>query len=288
MSFDLFQNVNGHRKRASAIGAAHEWRCSGSNGCDKRFNLGEQRLAFFDSQTFGDDFGQGAGGLRRSQFAHRHLLFGVIERVVFVRLKDAEFAQSLAGDAAGGDVGDAAVGEFEAGVGQIDLRRQYRNSDGVEFNDLAFDQAGDDVQFVNHQIHDHVDVEGAWSEDAHPMRLEESGALDARGHGRERGIEPFNVSHLKDQLSRFGRGDHPVGLVQRPRNRLFDQNVDARLQKCAGDFVMVGGRSSDADRFDLVEQFAVVADEARRVAFGDGASTTFVYVTDGDEFDLIE
>src|SRR5262249_57912314 len=123
---------------------------------------------------------------------------------------DAQLAQPFAGDAAGGDVGDASVGEFEPGVGQIDLRGQYRDADRLEFDDIAFDQAGDDVQLVNHQIHHHVDVERARSEDAHPVSLEKPRAFDTPPQSHERRVEPFDVAGLQDQILRFGCANHLV------------------------------------------------------------------------------
>src|SRR5262245_23364934 len=233
MGFDLLQNLDGQRQRAAAIGPADLGRGPRLNGGDERFDLGEQRLAFFDRQGFRRDFGQGPGGLRREQFERHHLLFGVIERVIFIRLKDAELAQPLAGDAAGGDVGDAPVGELEPGVGQIDLRRQYGDADRFEFDDVASDQAGDDVQLVNHQIHHHVDVERARRKDAHPVGLEKPRAFDALPQRHERRVEPFDVAGLQDQILRFGRADHLVRFAERAGDRLFDQDVDARYQKGA-------------------------------------------------------
>src|SRR5262245_24073134 len=233
MGFDLLQNLDGQGQRAAAIGPAYRGRGPRLNGGDERFDFGEQWLAFFDRQAFRRDFGQGPGGLRRDQFERRHLLFGVIERVIFVRLKDAQLAQPLAGDAAGGDVGDAAAREFQPGVGQIDLLRKYRDADRLDFDYVAFDQAGDDVQLVNHQIHHHVDVERARREDAHPVGLEKPRTFDAAPQRHERRVEPFDVAGLQDQILRFGRADHLVRFVERARNRLFDQRVDARLQKGA-------------------------------------------------------
>src|SRR5262245_61980244 len=286
MGFDFLQNLYGQGQRAAAFGPVDFGRGSRLNGGDEGFDFGQQRLAFFDSQTFRRDFGQSAGGLRRDQFERHQLLFGVIERIIFVRLKDAQLAQPFAGDAAGGDVGDAAVGEFEPGVGQVDLRRQYRDADRLDFDDFASDQAGDDVKLVYHQIHHHINIERARRKDAHPVGLEKSRAFDAPPQRHERRIEPFDVAGLQDQILRFGRADHLVRFAERTGDRLFDQDVDARFQKGAGNFAVTYGRSRHADRFDLVEQFVVVADETRRVPFGDLAPPGFVDVADGDEFDL--
>src|SRR5262245_64276871 len=215
MGFDFLQNLYGQGQRAAAFGPVDFGRGSRLNGGDEGFDFGQQRLAFFDSQTFRRDFGQSAGGLRRDQFERHQLLFGVIERIIFVRLKDAQLAQPFAGDAAGGDVGDATVGEFEPGVGQVDLRRQYRDADRLDFDDVAPDQAGDDVQLVNHQIHHHVDVERSRRKDAHPVSLEKPRAFDAPPQRHESRVETFDVACLQNQILRFGGADHFVRFVNR-------------------------------------------------------------------------
>ncbi len=50
-------------------------------------------------------------------------------------LEEAEFADSLGGDAAGGEVGDAAVFEFEADVGDVDFLREDGQAYGSDFAD---------------------------------------------------------------------------------------------------------------------------------------------------------
>src|SRR5262245_4155753 len=121
MGFDLVQNLYSQGQRAASAGSADLGGGSRLNGGDKRFDLGEQRLAFFNRQTFRLDYWQGYGGLRRDKFEHGYLLFGVIERIIFIGLKDAQLAQPFAGDATSGDVGYASAGEFQPGIRQIDL-----------------------------------------------------------------------------------------------------------------------------------------------------------------------
>ena len=62
-----------------------------------------------------------------------NVLAGVVDGDVLVRLKEAELAYLLRADAAGGEVGDAARGELDADVGDINFRSEDGQADGVHF-----------------------------------------------------------------------------------------------------------------------------------------------------------
>src|SRR5215470_7213400 len=91
------------------------------------------------------------------------------------------------------------------------------------------------------------------------------------------------MADLQNQILRFREADHLIGFVESARDRLFNQRVNARLQKSASNFMMSNGWRRNADGFDLADQFTVVPHEPRPVAFGDRASLGFVGVANGDQ-----
>ena len=69
----------------------------------------------------------------RRLHAETHGVFaGVIERDVFMRLKQAQLADALGGDAAGGEIGDAAAGKLEPHVGDIHFGSKDGDSRGAD------------------------------------------------------------------------------------------------------------------------------------------------------------
>ncbi len=60
------------------------------------------------------------------------LLSGKVEGEVLVGLEEAELADLLGGDAASGEVGDAARFEFEADVGDVGLAGEDGQADGAD------------------------------------------------------------------------------------------------------------------------------------------------------------
>ena len=136
-AFSLFLDFGKHLpsrgERPAPVRAAHDRRTFGLHCFDKRFNFGQQGFAFRDFQRLGDDFRQLTGRRWRHYAAHRDLLVGVIQRVILVWLKDAQLAQPFAGDAAGSDIGGAAVGKFESRIGEVNFGRQDRDANGVQF-----------------------------------------------------------------------------------------------------------------------------------------------------------
>jgi hypothetical protein len=96
-------------------------------------------------------------------------------------------------------------------------------------------EAENDVEVVHHEIEDDVDIEGTRRENAEPMRLKEHGHVDVGAHGKDGRVEALQVADLKDALVTRGQSDERVGFGQRGGDRLFDQDIDAGLEQCAGD-----------------------------------------------------
>jgi len=90
--------------------------------------------------------------------ATSHLAVLEVEGDVGVPLEDAHLAFAFEADAAGGDVGNTAVGKEDAGVGDILLAGEDRRADGVDALHRRTDDVLYDVDIVDHQVKHHVDV----------------------------------------------------------------------------------------------------------------------------------
>jgi len=75
-----------------------------------------------------------------------------------VGLEEAELADLLGGDAAGGEVGDAAGLELDADVGDVDFFREDGEAYRADFADGGVGEGEDDVEVVDHEVEDDVDV----------------------------------------------------------------------------------------------------------------------------------
>ena len=81
----------------------------------------------------GGERGGEGGGL--GDVDEQDVLAGEVERDVLVRLEEAQLADALGADAAGGEVGDAAVVELDADVGDIDAAAEDGEADGADLAD---------------------------------------------------------------------------------------------------------------------------------------------------------
>ena len=147
------------------------------------------------------------------------------------RLKEAELADALGGDARGGEVGDAAGFELDADVGDVDFGREDGQADGADFADRGVGEGEHDVEVVNHQVEDHVDIERARREDGEPVRLKKHGAAELGLDGKDGGVEALEMAGLQNALALFGAGDEVVGFRKAGGERLFDQQVEASIEQ---------------------------------------------------------
>lgn len=74
-------------------------------------------------------------------------------------LEEAEFADLFGGDAAGGEVGDAAGFELDANVCDVGFAGEDGQADGADLANWRMGEGEDDVEVVNHEVEDDVDVE---------------------------------------------------------------------------------------------------------------------------------
>ena len=84
---------------------------------------------------------------------------------------------------------------------------------------------------------------------------------------------------------RGGRGDQLVGLGERSRHRLLDEDRHARLEKRQRDVAMQLGRHRNRHGVDLAEQLARVEQRPRAAGGRDLLGARAVGVDDRDELD---
>src|SRR5207253_478819 len=103
------------------------------------------RLGRDDAQRIGKDAGGESddgkarigcgrtGGWRRLHGEGEYVLARVVNGDILVRLEEAQFADALGADAAGGEVGDTAILELKADIGDVDFIGEDGKTDGADF-----------------------------------------------------------------------------------------------------------------------------------------------------------
>ena len=109
----------------------------------------------------------------------------------------------------------------------------------MNFADGRVGELEDDIEVVDHEVEDDVDIESAWAEDAEAVGLEEHGVVDAGGEGGNGGIEALEVTDLDEALMLIGEADEGICLGEGGSDGLFDEHVQAGVQK-ASRYVVVG------------------------------------------------
>ena len=105
-------------------------------------------------------------------------------------------------------------------------------------------------------------------------------------HGPDGWVEPFYVPDLKDPAARGRRRDQPVGVVERGRDRLFDQHVRSGLEEALADLRVKRSRRGDAHGIDSAEQLAMVAEGFGVAGNGDLAGALLARVGHAHELRL--
>lgn len=168
-----------------------------------------------------------------------------------MRLEEAELSDSLGGDTACREVGDAAVFEFEADVGDVDFRGEDGQADGSDFPDWRGCEAEDDVEVVNHEIEDDVDVERTRGEDAKAVALKEHGLEEMPTSGSDGGVEALEMSGLDDAIVLAAEFEDAVGIGEALGYWLLDEEVDTCGEEWGSRVGVMGGGDADRGRVEL-------------------------------------
>ena len=135
---DLLGDLHGNLEGERGLGAADAGRVAGAGALGESGELELERLVLLDLDRLLDD----AGIDLAVDFA---ALVEVVEREVGVVLEDADLAHFLEADAAGGDVGHAAVFKADAGVGDVLALAQDGGADRVDRLDGRADEMEHDL-----------------------------------------------------------------------------------------------------------------------------------------------
>ena len=217
------------------------------------------------------------------------LLHAVIERDV-ARIgraaEHADLAHPLRADAAGGEVGDTAVGETQPRVGDVLALAQNGNAHGVHAYYRRFYKREHHVQIVDHQIQHHADVGAARGKRRQAMALDE---LRFGGDGLkkiENRIEPLDMADLQDAILLLREFAQFGGLLGAVGHRFFDQDVFALLQQQFGEFKMRGRGRDNIQRVGGGSGLGDGVENARIMFGGDFAGGFGRRIVNAGEFNL--
>jgi len=199
----------------------------------------------------GDEAGCGILPPRLADADDQQILPGVVDGDILAGLEEAQFADTLGGDARGGEVGHAAGFELDADVRDVYLGGQDGQADGADFAYRRIGEGEHDVQVVDHEVEDHVDVQRARGEDGQAMRLKEHGTAQFWLDGEHSGVEALQVTRLQDAPGSFGTRNQVVSFGERCGEGLFDQQIDPGIEQRSGNGVVMNGGNGDRGCVEL-------------------------------------
>ena len=181
-----------------------------------------------------------------------------IQGKVLAGLKEAQFSDFLAGNAAGRQVGNTAVLKFESGVGDVDSRREDRDTRRPDLSQWLLDEGQDEIEIVDHQIQNHVYVQTSGNEGPQAMTLEKERQREVLVQRRQRRVEALRVPHVQNRSGSFLGRDQAVGTLQRIGNRLFHEHMQPGPQKGRPDLGVQHRRHRQTHRVSKIDQVPVV------------------------------
>src|SRR5271170_1256266 len=143
-------------------------------------------------------------------------------------LEEAQLADALCADTAGGEVGHAAGLKLKADVGDVNLAGEDGQADGVEVAHGGLSEAENDIQVVDHEIEDYIDVERAWGKDAEAVRLKKHRTVQPGLDGSHGGVETLKMSDGENAIMLLRESKEVVRLPGSCGDGLLNQKIDAR------------------------------------------------------------
>lgn len=113
---------------------------------------------------------------------------------------------------------------------------------------------------MDHEIEDHVDIEGAGGKDAKAVGLEEHGLIEVRQEGLHSRIESLEMADLNDEVSGGGLSNELIGFGDGAGDGLFDQDMQAGLECRGADVGMETGGRADGDGLQWEGAGAVIGE----------------------------
>ena len=128
--------------------------------------------------------------------------------------KKRRLADTLAADAARGQVGDASIVETDAGVGDIHAFAEYRDPDRFNRRRRRPAQIEEQIQVVNHQVEYDIDVEAASGKLRQTMHLNEARRRDEPARDHDRRIVALRMAYRKQRPTAGGGSDECIRVAQ--------------------------------------------------------------------------
>jgi len=295
---DLDVDLESEGEGGASVFSGNARRGAGAYGVQKRFDLQDEGFFGLNRQLAQREAGggvragfrgcdnsqlRGSEGRGSGDVDEEKLLVREIDGEVLARLKEAQLADLFGTDAAGGEVGDAAVGELEADVGDVGLVREDGKADGADVCDWRVDEAEYDIEIVDHEVEHDIDVERAGGEDAEAMRLKEHGLLEKRKSGGDGGVEALQVTHLQDAAMGRGGFEKRIGIGERSGDGFFDEEIDAGGEEATAYAAVVDGGDAERGGGDVEvgrEHVVDAGESGDPVLGGDGRSCGGIRVND--------
>ena len=238
-------DLQGYVKRAAAGGGVNQDGGAIEDGGGEARVFGGHRVGvgpggFLEAGAFEEGDRGAVGGADGGEAAG-----GEVDVQIEVLTEEAHAAFLLEGDAAGGEGGDAAVGEADAGVGDVVLRGGDGGADGVDGGDGAVDEGEHEVDVMDHQVKHDGDIGAAGFEgrDADAFDIERVG--QAGGDGGVFGGVAQEMADLQDEAVAGGEGGHFVGFGEGGGDGFFDEDVFAGGQRLQREAMMQGCGGGD-------------------------------------------
>lgn len=209
-------------------------------------------------------------------------LFHEVEGQVTFILENADFAKFFGADAGSVDVGDAAIGELDAGIGDILFSAEDVDADGIDALHRGTDELLNNADIMDHEIEDNADLGAALDERGQAIggdieRL--SNIFLEVTHDR---IEVLNVADLDKAVTFFGDVEEAFGILQIGANGFFDEGMGTGLEDGNGHIGMEVGGDGNADGFALGGQFFGGGEDAGTVFIRDFLGALVLGIDDTD------
>src|SRR5208283_2079414 len=184
---------------------------------------------------------------------------GIVDRKIAILLEDAQLPHVLYRNSACGEIGYGPVGKLHSNACNVRQRTEGGNAGSMNVPERGIDDVEHYIDVVNHQIEYYVYFQTSFIKKTEPMGFDEHWIAEARTNSRKCGVEPLQMTDLKNCAALFCRCDKFVGFLQVFCHRFFEKNMHAHREKFPGDSEVLWGGRNDADRIDLADEVPVIA-----------------------------
>src|SRR6516225_7633236 len=197
-ALDLLADAHSRLQRHEAGLPGNDRRASAADAIEKGIDLGLKSVARLETLLLDGhrERARPIGGRALADHGQDFLL--QVERQISIVFEDPQLALRLDAHTRGGGVGDAAVRETDARVGDVDALGEPRRTNGIDRLDRGAYDGLHDVDVVNHQIEDHIHVGAALAIRGEAMTLDEARRAQVGFGGEDCGVEALEMTYLQD------------------------------------------------------------------------------------------